>query len=226
MHIKTLLLVALSAASAALAQSADIDSIRKAAGQGNASAQFKLGHAYDSGEGVAKSHDQAIIWYQKAATQGEGAAQAMIGVSYELGYGLPRDFVQAADWFKKAAEQGSAVAQAWLCYSYGTGNGLPQNDALAASWCRKSADQGDSLGQALLGGAYFSGLGVPRDYTEAYFWINLALAGDLDGFDSMRGQTEKTRKEAASHLTGEQIAQIQQRATRWFEDRKHAGGAK
>ncbi len=226
MQIKALLAVGLLAASVALGQSTDIDSIRREAEKGNSTAQFKLGHAYDFGDGVAKDHDQAIVWYQKAASQGNASAQTMIGYCYEIGYGLPQDFVQAAAWFRKAAEKGSAVAEAWLGYSYGAGKGLPQNDALAVSWYRKAADQGDSLGQALLGGAYLSGLGVPRDYVESYFWTNLALAGDLDGFDSTREQAEKTRKAAAEHLTAEQIAEVQQRATRWFEDRKHGGDAK
>jgi TPR repeat protein len=66
-HIKALFSVALLAASIAFGQSTDIDSIRKAAEQGDSSAQFKLGHAYDFGDGVAKDHDQAIVWYQKAA---------------------------------------------------------------------------------------------------------------------------------------------------------------
>ena len=48
---------------------------RKAAEQGNAFAQYKLGDMYDKGEGVAKDAAKAKEWWQKAADQGNDAAQ-------------------------------------------------------------------------------------------------------------------------------------------------------
>lgn len=224
MYIRTLCLIVLLGASIVSAQSTNVDSIRKAAEHGDPIAQFNLGTAYETGDGVQKDHEQAIAWYQKAADQGNRYAQTMIGYSYEIGYGVPQDFGQAASWFKKAAEQGEAAAQALLGYSYGAGKGLPQDYQQALSWYRKAADQGDSLGQAFLGSAYFEGQGVTKDYVEAYFWLNLALAGDFDGWDNFAGireSTEKLRKEAAGHLTAEQLADTQQRATRWYEERVH-----
>ena len=40
-----------------------------AAEQGNATAQYNLGVAYDNGRGVAKSHQEAAKWYRLAADQ-------------------------------------------------------------------------------------------------------------------------------------------------------------
>jgi TPR repeat protein len=48
---------------------------RKAADQGYADAQYKVGWFYENGSGVGKDNDQAKAWYQKAADQGNADAQ-------------------------------------------------------------------------------------------------------------------------------------------------------
>ena len=48
---------------------------KKAANDGNADAQFLLGNAYYTGNGVDQDYNQAIIWWHKAAAQGNASAQ-------------------------------------------------------------------------------------------------------------------------------------------------------
>jgi len=48
---------------------------KKAAGQGNATAQYNLGTCYEDGNGVAKDNTQAADWYRKAADQGDADAK-------------------------------------------------------------------------------------------------------------------------------------------------------
>ena len=48
---------------------------RKAADQGHAAAQYKLGVAYYFGRGVEKDDKQAVEWFRKAADQGHAEAQ-------------------------------------------------------------------------------------------------------------------------------------------------------
>jgi TPR repeat protein len=48
---------------------------RKAADQGYADAQFKLGWLYENGLGIEKDYSQAKAWYQKAADQGNADAK-------------------------------------------------------------------------------------------------------------------------------------------------------
>ena len=43
---------------------------QKAAEQGFASAQYKLGYMYYHGYGIEESYEKAVEWYQKAAEQG------------------------------------------------------------------------------------------------------------------------------------------------------------
>jgi len=48
---------------------------RKAAEQGHAEAQYKLGFMYQNGRGVKKDDKQAAEWYRKAAAQGNKEAE-------------------------------------------------------------------------------------------------------------------------------------------------------
>ena len=84
---------------------------RKAAEQGLANAQYKLGVAYVTGNGVEKDAAEAVKWYRKAAEQGYAKAQCFLGLCYAEGYGVTKDEAEAAKWYHKAAEQGHALAQ-------------------------------------------------------------------------------------------------------------------
>lgn len=56
----------------------DVDSIRKAAEEGNAYAQYKLGLRYEKGDGVDRDRDEAIKWFRRAAEQGLVDAQIQL----------------------------------------------------------------------------------------------------------------------------------------------------
>ena len=69
----------------------DLDTLRQAAEQGNAAAQFSLGLMYADGEGVPKDDAEAVRWYRLAAEQGNAAAQFSLGLMYADGEGVPKD---------------------------------------------------------------------------------------------------------------------------------------
>ena len=75
-----------------------------AAEQGDANAQFKLGHLYSIGKGVPKSTSEAIKWYRKAAAQGHARAQYNLGAAYANGVGVRSNKNTAIDWFFKAGQ--------------------------------------------------------------------------------------------------------------------------
>ena len=100
------------------AKTQDIEQLRKAAEQGNASAQYSLGVMYNTGEGVPQDYQEAVSWYHKAAEQGHASAQYNLGVRYVNGEGVPQDYQEAVSWWRKAAEQGDAIAQYNLGVSY------------------------------------------------------------------------------------------------------------
>lgn len=51
---------------------------RKAAEQGDADAQYVLGHCYLNGDGVPQNIEETLKWYTKAAEQGNADAQHLL----------------------------------------------------------------------------------------------------------------------------------------------------
>ena len=74
--------------------------LRKAADQGNADAQARLGVRYAKGEGVPQDPAEAVRWFRKAADQGNADAQVFLGVMYDNGQGVPQDYAEAARWIR------------------------------------------------------------------------------------------------------------------------------
>ena len=85
--------------------------LRPLAEQGNAEAQFLIGHMYRTGQGVTKDHTEAVTWYRLAAEQGISDAEYLLGVMYYEGSGVPQDNQQAKEWLLRAAKQGDLTAQ-------------------------------------------------------------------------------------------------------------------
>ena len=74
---------------------------RKAAEQGHAEAQHKLGRMYH--QDIPQDFRQAAVWYRKAAEQGHPQAQWYLGDMYSEGLGVLQDFVEAHMWYNLAA---------------------------------------------------------------------------------------------------------------------------
>jgi len=113
--------------------------VRKAAEQGDATAQAKMGRAYFLGLGVPKDATEALKWYRKAAEQGEPNAQATLGFMYEMGRGVAQDYSEALGWYRKAAEQGNAIAQFNLGLMCANGKGVTQDYVEAYMWLNLAA---------------------------------------------------------------------------------------
>jgi GAF domain-containing protein/Sel1 repeat-containing protein len=77
--------------------------LAKAAANGSASAQWKLGVSYLNGMGVPQDDRKATKWLKRAANQGHVAAQNTLSELYFSGRGVPRDFVRAYTWASIAA---------------------------------------------------------------------------------------------------------------------------
>lgn len=89
---------------------------------------------------------------------------------------------------------------------------------------------------------YLNGQGVPQDYAEAYFWQDIAaseperikaLITGNSAIDSERlrifnawltsntpffREVDKSRDDAASHLTPAEQSQVQERVRKWIEE--------
>lgn len=180
---------------------------RRAAAQGNATAQFYLGVCYYNGLGVTQDYTQAVRWFRRAAAQGHAQAQNNLGVCYEHGHGAPQDYAGAIKWYRLAVEGGIAIAQKnlGLCYYYG--HGVNRDYTEAISWFRLAAGQGETAAQNNLGVCYQHGLGVTRDYTEAVKWYRLAAEQKVAGAQFNLG---------VCYYSGRGVTQDYRKAVRWF----------
>ena len=159
---------------------------RPMAEQGDAEAQFRLGHIYSGAPGAPWSWEnqarrddaEAVRWYRLAAKQGHADAQMRLGIMYYDGQGVARDDAEAVRWYRAAAEQGHVDAQIRLGRMYRQGLGVAQDAAKAARWYQAAAEQGNAWAQFRLGILYGSGRGVIRDYTTAHMWYNIAARSE------------------------------------------------
>lgn len=142
--MKRLLIAVLTFALCGYAFGASFSETKRAAEQGDASAQNNLGFMYANGEGVPQDDKTAVKWYRLAAEQGLAHAQFNLGNMYANGRGVPQDHKAAVKCYQRAAEQGDADAQFNLGVMFYNGEGVPQDDKAAYAWFIIAAAQGHS----------------------------------------------------------------------------------
>lgn len=204
-------------------QSPDLKTNLALAEQGNAEAQFFLGHMYYKGLGVPKDLVKAIYWFTKAAEQGNLSAQQNLGGIYFYDKEVPHDFDAGFYWYTKAAEQDNAFAQRILGEIYLKGVGVPcfgsakwqtcwvvpKDLAKALDWLTKAAEKGNAEAQNALGEMYLEGLGLQKNRILAYAWFDIAASiGQLD--DAAKNRTKIRKK-----MTEEQIVEAQRLSFQW-----------
>ena len=125
----------------------NLDALRRAAEQGDATAQNRLGVMYSNGRGVPQDRAEAVRWYRLAADQGLARAQNFLGGMYSTGRGVPQDYAEAIHWYRLAAEQGLARAQNFLGMMYENGRGVQQDFVEAVRWYGMAVEQGHERAQ-------------------------------------------------------------------------------
>lgn len=81
--------------------------------QGDAGAQYNLGHMYFNGNGVPQDYAESAKWYRLAAEQGNAAAQNNLGLNYLMGDGVLQSIVLAHMWANIASANGASGAGEW-----------------------------------------------------------------------------------------------------------------
>jgi hypothetical protein len=148
---------------------------RKAADQGYALAQYKLGMLYRQREsGIMKDDVQAAAWLHKAADQGNAPAQAALGLCFSLGQGVTQDDAQAAAWYQKAVAQANPEAMVDLALLYEHGRGVPKDGKQAFALLQQAAGLGAADAEYQLGIDYENGQDTKKDKNQALDWYNKA----------------------------------------------------
>ncbi len=178
-----------------------------------ADAQYGVGVAYVSGQGIAPNPQRSREWFLKAATQGHARSQYQIGDSYDKGSGgVAQDYKQAASWFERAAEQGEVRAQSAIGYMYDIGQGVAADPKRAKTWYEKAAAKGNGFAQYNLGSMYGTGRGVERNELQAYVWFIIA---EENRSNAAAATAKQSRQLIESSLTPEQVAEGQRLAREW-----------
>ncbi|MBI3884611.1 MAG: sel1 repeat family protein [Opitutae bacterium] len=155
-------------------RAAQVQWLQKAAAQGLAPAQNALGLAYEQGEGIAASPEQAFVWLKKSADQRFPAALLNLSRYYLDGREAPRkNRDEAARLMRHAAELGSVEAMVELGNLHRHGGHPPKSDAI--TWFVRAAQAGDVDAMLLAGYAFEEDA---DDLPSALKWYRAAAEKD------------------------------------------------
>jgi uncharacterized protein len=180
---------------------------KKAADQGDASAQVALGDIFADPKLGRLDYSQAVDWYRKAADQGQSAGEFGLGTRYLLGQGVPQDLDEARRWLTPAANLGHPYAQLSLAKMLQAGEGGPADAAAAAKYYELAANSGIAEAQYRLGLLLASDRGNGPSLVSAYKWLVLAQ-------DSVK-ESAATAQEIRKLLTPAQVAQAEREIDQW-----------
>ena len=167
--------------------------LQRAAGRGNADAQYDLAKSY---QGAPQERERLL---ELAAQHGSSKAQFDVGAHYRFN----GDFSSCARWWKLSADHGYALAQEQLGDLYRAGIGVPQDFKAAAKLIEQAAQQGFFPAQMEIGEMYEKGQGVLQDFIRAYFWFNVARATAPSEPD--RQSANQARDQIAQQMKSDQI---------------------
>jgi uncharacterized protein len=164
--------------------------LKYAADNGSASARFKLGQMYASGDGVPQDDQQAFDFFRKITLESADEApdsqaarvvsRAFIAVGNYYRDGIPNSDVvpdmQEAyrNYHYAAAYFGDPDAQYNLARLYLDGALGDKDPKQAARWLKLAADKKHRYAQALLGHMLFYGTGIIRQPASGLAWLKLA----------------------------------------------------
>jgi TPR repeat protein len=150
----------------------------KAAEQGDAGSQHRVGDAYMNGVGVARSIGEARRWLTAAALQSHVPAMVLLGgllLQHADGSAdAGADRAQAADLFARAAEQDNVDAQYNLGVCFRLGLGVARDDVAAALYYGAAAEKGHSSAQLAFGSLKAQTAASETDWSRVVHWYRLA----------------------------------------------------
>jgi hypothetical protein len=204
-----------------------IEDIKKAAEGGDAEAQYLLGIAYNSGEGVTKDPERTAYWLRRSATRGFSRAQFALGQRLYGGWGgITPDKKEGFEWWLVAAENGNSSAMLAIgeTYLYGR-EGVPGEDlAQAEKYYNQALSLGNLEAETNLGFLYA---------TKA---TKAQKAGDTKGFEqasekklayfqsaAQKGSSEGMYQLAYMYRYGDYVKVDVQQAIQWYGKSVAAG---
>lgn len=169
---------------------------------GDATAQYYLGHMYQNGLGVAVDKAAAADWYGRAAEQNEPRALYHLALMLQTGDGVPKDPARALDLYRRAARQGVLEAYFNMALMTERGEGVTADTAMAAGMFEQLAAAGMTEAMRELG--RINAQSKDKDLPAAWYWFALAAAKG----DAQAGELARL---LAGNMTEEELASGQSR---------------
>lgn len=189
-------------------------SLRLAAANGDASAEFEVAARLAAGKGTSQNFAEAARWYQRSAAKGFAQSQYRLGTFYERGLGVGKDLSRARIWYGRAAEQGNVKSMHNLAV-LAAGHESAPDYKTALRWFTSAAEHGLADSQFNLGVIYENGVGVAADPAQAYKWYALAAkAGDSDAKglrDALKAKMSADDRAKAARLVASFRARVPSR---------------
>jgi len=188
-----------------------LDFYRSKAQQGDAHAQFKLGWAYETGEGLPQDTNAATRWYQRAAHQGHRNARLnLVIMDPDNSLKLDPEEKQFLDLISNA-RAGNRQAQIEAARQAVLG-GYSRPELMSIYlWLKQLAHEGDLESQHLLATFYIQGRGVPQNFVRAYSWFSVAAASGY-------GPSLASRDAVAQLMSSSQLEQGQAVSMEFYEN--------
>ncbi|TPE60059.1 sel1 repeat family protein [Sandaracinobacter neustonicus] len=155
------------AAAPAVDHAGQLADLRKAAERGDALAQWRLGVAFDTGDGVKADPAEAVKWFQRAVASGSAQAHASMALMFATGRGVPVDFQAARDLYRKAAAMGETHGFYGVAVLYARGEGVPQDMTEAMAWMLVAGSQGDEQATKLINSGAFDSVDAQKAIPRA-----------------------------------------------------------
>lgn len=172
------------------------EQLRRAAELGDSAAQYALGIALQTGDGMKQDAASGARWLELAAKHGDPDAQYEFANALMEGKGVRRDTVEACAWYTVAAFSGK-----------------PVSEALLSSFGEKLSKQELARVRYRLGQMFSTGIGVPQDNVAAYAWFALSEAAGY-------APAQRDKAALASEMNRQQIAEAKERAAEWLESER------
>ena len=181
--------------------------------QGDVPSQTRLGYCYLDGDGVDRSMEEAVKWFQHAADKGDSEALLSLGMcAYLKSRVTGEDNSKAISMIKKAAELGNAKAQTVLAVFYAETDDLEK----AFEWYLKAAEQGSPDAMCEVGKYYREGYGVKKNPEEGVRWLLKSAE---------KGNDEAARQLGYCYKNGAGVKKDLAEAFKWFIKSAEQGNA-
>ncbi len=153
----------------------------RAATWGSTTAQYLMGSAYRTGDGVPKNTSFSIAWYQKSASKKHPAALYDLALHYRADKTNRLSVLLAESYMLQAAQAGHREAQFQCAMSSFRGDVGPPDCEAGKQWLSLSADNGWARAEFCLFQLYRNGTSptptcppYPNDLPQSVKWLSRA----------------------------------------------------